>query len=228
MKAQSSRHLFREDPATYLTDPELLAQLLNISQRRAHKALSDHSITTLAAMSQQELINTLGVTSRQALTLVTANAYAIRLNSGPEAVPEFINHPSQAAEILIPLAANQTKEELHVLNLSSRNQVISHKMLYRGNINSTMVRPAEILRPAILANAHSIILSHNHPSGDCTPSPEDIKVTQDIAEAANLMGMKLLDHIIIARPKKWTSIKQMGHLPDEEPKQDHHYDPGGH
>ena len=70
-------------------------------------------------------------------------------------------------------------------------------MIYQGNINSTMIRPAEVLRPAVVESAPGIIVVHNHPSGDPTPSPEDAAVTKKLFQSAKLLGIELLDHVVI-------------------------------
>ena len=85
------------------------------------------------------------------------------------------------------------QENLVVLLLNTRNQVEARRTIYIGTVNSSAVRPAEVLRAAIRENAPSIIVAHNHPSGDPTPSPEDISVTRDLATAGRLMDIELLD-----------------------------------
>ena len=91
------------------------------------------------------------------------------------------------------------QEELHVLTLNGAHHVIRSHQVTVGILNSTQVHPREIFRPAILDAAASIILVHNHPSGTPKPSPEDLKVTEDIEAAGKVIGIKLLDHIVIAR-----------------------------
>jgi len=98
-------------------------------------------------------------------------------------------------------------EEMHVLILDTKNQVIEKIRSYKGTVNSSVLRVAEIFRPAIIRNCPGVIVSHNHPSGDPTPSPEDIEVTHQLVSAGRLLDIELLDHIIIGNPR-YVSLKE--------------------
>ena len=87
---------------------------------------------------------------------------------------------------------------------------MGQRVIYQGNDHSSIVRPAEVLRPAVLVAAPHIIVAHNHPSQDPSPSPQDIRVTKDIAEAAKLLGVTLLDHVVIGGPDGAVSLKDRG------------------
>lgn len=89
-------------------------------------------------------------------------------------------------------------EELRVLLLDNRTQLIDVVPLYRGNVSTVVVRITEVLRPAVIANAPSIIVVHNHPAGDPAPSAEDIALTKQLSEGAELLGIELLDHVIVS------------------------------
>ena len=97
-----------------------------------------------------------------------------------------------------------------MLVLNTRNQVIEQQTVYIGTVNSSAVRPAEVLRPAVVANAPAIVVGHNHPSGNSTPCPEDVKVTRDIRVAGDLLSIELLDHIVIGAGQTFTSLKEKG------------------
>lgn len=94
--------------------------------------------------------------------------------------------------------------------LDVKNRVIGIHTVSIGNLNSAIVSPREVFKAAILANAASIIVGHNHPSGDVTPSPEDIQVTTTLQQAGKLLGIEVLDHIIVGEEGAHTSLKQMG------------------
>jgi DNA repair protein RadC len=98
-------------------------------------------------------------------------------------------------------------EEMHIILLDTRNQVVECIKRYKGTVNSSVLRIAEIMRPAITRNCPRIIISHNHPSGDPTPSREDIEVTHQLADAGKLLDIDLLDHIIIGNPR-YVSLKE--------------------
>ena len=118
-----------------------------------------------------------------------------------------INCPQDVQSLLGPEMKDLAQEQLRVLLLNTRNQVMAQRIVYQGNVNSSVVRPAEVLRAAVIDNAPSIIVSHNHPSGDPTPSPEDVAITRDLAASAKLLGIDLLDHIVIGG-SKFVSLKE--------------------
>jgi DNA repair protein RadC len=101
-------------------------------------------------------------------------------------------------------------EQMRVLVLDTKNQVLVNTCLYQGTVNSAVLRVAEVLRPAVVRKAPNIIVCHNHPSGDPTPSPEDIEVTKQLAQAAQVLDIELLDHIIIGNPR-YVSLKERLH-----------------
>lgn len=101
------------------------------------------------------------------------------------------------------------QEEIWVAALDIKNRVLHLAKVYRGNVNSSIIRAGEILRDAVRHNASAVILAHNHPSADPTPSPEDVLVTRHLREAASVLGIDLLDHLIIC-PGRWVSLKERG------------------
>ena len=98
-------------------------------------------------------------------------------------------------------------EELHVLVLDRKNHVVEYNKLYKGTVNSSVVRISEVFRPAVVRNCSSLIVCHNHPSGDPTPSPEDEEITRQLRSAGELLEIELLDHIIIGNPG-FVSLKE--------------------
>jgi DNA repair protein RadC len=120
-----------------------------------------------------------------------------------------IHCPSDAANILNYFIGELDHEEMWVIDLDTRNRAMSLVKLYQGSVNSSQVRVCEVFRQAILENAPAIIVAHNHPSGDITPSPEDISVTRAISQAGKLMDIDLLDHIIVSKGR-FTSLKERG------------------
>ena len=205
---QDANTLIREGLTAYLTDAQLLATLLGVTEDRARKVLQSIPLQRTAQLEVAELQHAAGLTERQARTIAAAAAYGRRTCQELPDMPHSVNCPKDAANILQPQPDHRTQEELHLLLLTTRNQVISRHMIYRGNINSTVVRPAEVIRPAILAAAPSIIISHNHPGGDPTPSSADVAITKTIQEAAALMGITLLDHVVTAPDGRWVSLKE--------------------
>lgn len=125
--------------------------------------------------------------------------------------PYQVTDPARAAKYLqqnvfTPFKQCQ-QEELWTLCLNAKNRITHDAMIYRGNVNTSIIRPAELFHLAVLTNAPAIILAHNHPSGDPTPSPEDVQVTTAISAAGELLGVEVLDHLIIG-DDKWVSLKE--------------------
>ena len=120
-----------------------------------------------------------------------------------------INCPEDVRRLLGPEMAPLAQEQLRVLLLNTRNEVVGQRVIYQGNVNSSMVRPAEVLRPAVVESVPNIIVCHNHPSGDPTPSPEDAAVTRELSQAAKLLGVELLDHVVIGGDRS-VSLKERG------------------
>lgn len=109
---------------------------------------------------------------------------------------------------LVKDTGNLAQEAFTVLTLNTKNKVINTHMVSLGSLNSAIVHPREVFRVAILDGAASIIVSHNHPSGDVTPSPEDIKITKQLISAGEIMKIKVLDHIIVGND--FLSIREAG------------------
>jgi DNA repair protein RadC len=108
-----------------------------------------------------------------------------------------IKSPMDVANLVMVDMAFLDHEEMRVVVLDSKNHVIENQVRYRGTVNSSVLRIAEIFRPAIACNSPGIIVCHNHPSGDPEPSPEDIKTTEQLVEAGKILQIELVDHIII-------------------------------
>ena len=118
-----------------------------------------------------------------------------------------INCPQDVFNLLGPEMSALAQEQLRVLLLNTRNEVMAQRIVYQGNVNSSIVRPAEVLRAAVIESAPSIVIAHNHPSGDPTPSPEDVSITRELVQGGKLLGIDLLDHIVIGG-SKWVSLKE--------------------
>lgn len=103
-------------------------------------------------------------------------------------------------------------EHFIMLSLSTKNEVIGFHTIFVGTLNASIVHPREIFQQALLNNAASIIVAHNHPSGDPTPSQEDISITRRLVEAGKILGIELLDHLILGHGDKFVSLKEKGYL----------------
>ncbi len=148
-----------------------------------------------------------GISEAKACQVVAAVELGKRAASmNPEHRPS-IGSPDDVNNIVGPEMSQLTQERLRVLLLNTKNRVMSIRDVYQGTVNSASIRVAEILRPAVRENCPSIIVVHNHPSGDPTPSPEDILVTRRLSQSAEMMDIELLDHIVIGQ-QSFVSMKQ--------------------
>lgn len=120
-----------------------------------------------------------------------------------------LSSPSDIANLMMSDMAGLTQEELWVISLNTRNELIDRVRLYRGSLNTSVIRVGEILRVPMLRNAAAFAICHNHPSGDPSPSPEDIRTTREVAECAKVMDIAFLDHLIIGH-FKYVSLKERG------------------
>ena len=110
-----------------------------------------------------------------------------------------IHSPKDAYVLLQPFLEPLDHEELWVLVLDTRNRVMALVALYRGSVNASQVRIAEVFRKAVAENAPAILVAHNHPSGDASPSPDDVAVTRNIVDAGKLLDIQVLDHLVIGQ-----------------------------
>ena len=124
---------------------------------------------------------------------------------------EPLTSPNEVLAYLDTLGiASADREVFVVLHLDTRNRVVAHETTSIGSQNASLVHPREVFKAAILKGATSIILAHNHPSGDPAPSKEDIDLTHRLVEAGGLMGIQVLDHVVVAPPGESVSMKELG------------------
>ncbi|MBC8509477.1 MAG: DNA repair protein RadC [Anaerolineales bacterium] len=188
---------------------ELLAAIIGgPRQLEVAEALLDQfgDVRSLINAHHEELAGVRGIGTITAAKIKAALALSQRLLEPAMSRPT-IQNPKDAADIVQPLIGHREQEYLLVVLLNTRNQVIEVAEIYRGSVNSSQVRIAEVFKPAIRRNAPAIILSHNHPSGDPTPSPDDVAVTRAIVEAGKLLDVQVLDHLVIGS-SRWLSMKE--------------------
>ena len=112
---------------------------------------------------------------------------------------QAVRTPEDAGSLLRAEMEALAQEQFRVLLLNVKNRVLGQHLVYQGNVSSAVVRPAEVFREAVIANAPSVILAHNHPSGDPEPSPEDAQLTAQLIQAGKLLGIAVLDHLVVGR-----------------------------
>ncbi len=163
----------------------------------------------LAKASVAEICNERGLGLAKACQLKAALELGRRLLiASPEDRPQ-VRSPADAANLVLLEMAFLDQENLRVILLDTRNSVVAISTIYVGNVNTALVRIAEVFREAVRTNSPQLIVVHNHPSGDPTPSPEDIRVTESIVAAGRLLDIDVLDHLIIGR-QQYVSLKERG------------------
>ncbi len=157
----------------------------------------------------EELVNQHGIGEAKAAQLKAAIELGRRLTLEAPEERSTINSPADAAALIQYEMSALEQEHLRVLNLDTRNHVLDIVEVYRGSVSTSQVRVGEIFKAAVRRNASAIIVAHNHPSGDPTPSPDDVAITRAIVEAGKLLDIDVLDHMVIGQGK-YVSMKERG------------------
>ena len=191
---------------------ELLAAVIGgqrqIEIAEALLARFDGDIRRLYAAHPTELSTVKGISQATAARIKAALNLGLRLHI-PDAERPTINSPADAAALVQYEMSLLEKEHLRVLLLDRRNRVLDIVQIYEGSVSSSQVRIGEVFRPAIQRMASAIIATHNHPSTDNTPSPDDVAVTRAMVQAGKLLDIELLDHLIVSS-RGFVSLKERG------------------
>ena len=205
-----------------LSDPELIAILLRTGLRGANavevgrQLLEKYkSLTGISRCSVKELRKIPGIGQTKALELVAAFGLGQRL-AHETLSKQKLDSPELVSELVGPEMRQLRTESLRVILLDTRYRLLHIEEISVGSLNESIAHPREIFRPAITYSAYAVIVVHNHPSGDASPSQTDHSLTRRLAEAAELLEIKLLDHIIIGAPSEgnpgYFSFKEAGVL----------------
>jgi DNA repair protein RadC len=204
--------------AEALSHAELLAILLRTGTSQesvmdlAHNILKEcGGLRYLVDASLEQLMNVRGVGPAKALQLKAGIELGRRMAAARFGDRPVIKRPADASDLIMEELRYQTVEHFMCLFLNTKNQVTARETLSVGTLNASLVHPREVFREAIKRGSASIICAHNHPSGDPTPSPEDIALTRRLREAGELVGIDVLDHLIIG-DGKYVSLKERGLL----------------
>jgi DNA repair protein RadC len=208
-----------------LTDAELIAILLRTGLRGANVVeiggqliRQFGSLQALARASVDDLRKVKGIGRDKAVTLIAAFTLAHKMAEELQRESPVLDNPEAVVALLKGQNLVKDVETLQVLLLNTRRRLIRvAKEISDGTIDTLLVHPREVFRAAIAANAAAIVLVHNHPSGDPTPSEADIKVTRDLIRAGQLLKIDVLDHVIIGRatperPKDYVSLRELGYF----------------
>jgi DNA repair protein RadC len=187
-----------------LSNEELIAIIFNTGNKeKSAKSLAldllsnINNIQDLNKINLNILTSIKGVGLKKASTLIAAIELGRRVNSKISINKEKFTNPKLVYDYYYSQFYNLKQEHFYIIYLDVKKKIISDKLIYIGTLNSSVVHPREIFKEAYLLSAAFIICVHNHPSGDSNPSQEDLDVTKKIIEVGNLLGIKLIDHIII-------------------------------
>lgn len=210
------RERMMEYGAGALSHAELLAILLRTGTRKesavhmAQRILAETGgIRSLMDLTLEELTAMKGIGKAKAVQLKAGIELGHRIAKNKLAQSPSIRTPRDAADILVEQLRYLQKEHFVCLFLNSKNHIIAQETLSMGSLNASIVHPREVFRAAIKCSSASIVCAHNHPSGDPTPSPEDIQITKRLIEAGTIVGIDVLDHLVIG-DGTYVSLKEKG------------------
>jgi DNA repair protein RadC len=158
-----------------------------------------------------------GIGRDKAVTLMAAFALARKMAAELQRESPVLDNPENVVRLLREQNLVKNVETLQVLLLNTRRRLLRVAEITDGTLDTILVHPREVFKAAITANAAAVVLAHNHPSGDPTPSEADIKVTRDLIRAGQLLKIEVLDHVIIGRatperPKDYASLRELGYF----------------
>ena len=206
--------LVRNGPES-LSNAELLAIILRTGSREENvvslcsRIFSEYSIKQLSLANVKRLMQIHGVGEAKAAQITALFELARRLETFVEEPKRKVRSPKDVYTLMYPKMREQKKEKFITLYLDTKNQILKEETVSIGSLNASIVHPREVFKSALLESSASVIMVHNHPSGDPSPSREDIMVTEKLVEGGKLLGIDVLDHIIIG-DGKYVSLKDEG------------------
>ncbi|MFH1141057.1 MAG: DNA repair protein RadC [Chloroflexota bacterium] len=217
--SERPRERLRDHGVAYLSNAELIAILLrtgtpaeNVVDLASRLLSRFGGLEGLSRASFQELATVHGIGEAKTAQLKAALELGRRLlaTTGEDRVT--IHSPRDVANLLAAEMGLLDQEHFRVLLLNTKNQVLGIREVYKGNVNSAVIRASEVFQEAVRSNCPAVILVHNHPSGDPTPSPEDAQTTRRLVEAGRLLDIEVLDHVVIGRAASggFVSLKERG------------------
>lgn len=196
-----------------LKNKELLAILLGTGTEGknvievAEQILEKYPVKNFLQLKYEDLLKIKGINSAKACIILASQELVKRaLDVRDESLPKINSVQDVLAQSVY--MRDKSREHLMALFLNARNELLYKKPMFIGTLNANLVHPREIFQEALKQNAASVILAHNHPSGDNEPSEDDILITKRISEAGKLMGVEVLDHVIISKNKSPYSFKE--------------------
>jgi len=219
-ESERPRERLKAQGATVLSEAELLAILVRVgvpgenAVQMGHRLLKKFDgLDGIQRAPFEDLVNQRGIGEAKAAQIKAAIELGQRISTQKPKERVTISNPQEAAAYAVKSQqydmSSKEEERLRVILLDTRNHVLETVEIYKGSANTAQVRPADIFKPAIRRGATALIVVHNHPSGDPTPSPDDVAVTRELIKAGELIDVKVLDHVIIGQGRH-VSMKERG------------------
>jgi DNA repair protein RadC len=225
--AERPRERLIECGAEALSPAELIAILVRTGTRGTNaldigrQLLRKYgSVGALAQASVEDLSVVRGIGRAKAVTLVAAFALARTLTQELQREQPLLDNPEAVVRLLRDQNRTRNVETVEIVLLNTRRHLIRIEQVSQGTLDTILVHPREVFKSAITASAAAIVLVHNHPSGDPTPSEADIKVTREIIRAGKVLKIDVLDHLILGRatperPKDYASLRELGYFTEK-------------
>ena len=222
--SERPRERLVEHGADALSHAELIAILLRTGLKGANAVEIGRqllhkfgTLQSLARASVEDLRSIKGIGRDKAVTLMAAFALARKMAEEWQRESPVLDNPENVVRLLREKNLVKNVETLQVLLLNTRRRLIRVAEITDGTLDTLLVHPREVFKAAIAANAAAVVLAHNHPSGDPTPSEADIKVTRDLIRAGQLLKIEVLDHVVLGRatperPKDYVSLRELGYF----------------
>ncbi|WP_163537948.1 DNA repair protein RadC [Gracilibacillus sp. YIM 98692] len=217
-KQDRPRERLLEFGPNHLSNQELLAILLGTGTREenvhqlAERVLRHfEGLYSLKEVTIEELMTLKGIGQAKGVNILATVELGKRIHQFKEKEKYVIRSPEDGANFVMEEMYALKQEHFVTMFLNTKNQVVHRQTIFIGSLNASIVHPREVFREAVKRSAASIICAHNHPSGDPSPSQEDIHVTKRLTECGKLIGIELLDHLIIG-DHRFVSLKEKGYL----------------
>jgi DNA repair protein RadC len=207
--------LEEHENAGVLSDAELIAILLRTGGRRkgvmelARELVEEHGLAGLVHARPRDLVRE-GIGSAKAASIVAAVEIGRRMARKDLCKRRPLARPGAVASYLGMRYGMRDQEVMGALFLDVRNRLLGEQELYRGTLSRAAVEPRQVLKEALVRGAAGVVIFHNHPSGDPSPSLEDVNFTRRMAEAGDAIGVELVDHMILGASGRWVSLKERG------------------
>jgi len=203
------RERFLKEGPEVLSDAELFALILRTGTLHenvidmSNRLIKEYGLENIFDCSLKELQRINGIGPNKAMQILAIAELGKRYNKKKVNITK-ITSPEDIYDFFKDKLTNEKQENFYVLLLNTKNIIIKSELIFKGTLDSSIIHPREIFKLAIKNSASKIILVHNHPSGDSSPSPEDLDITKQLVELGETLGIKVLDHLIIGKGNWWS------------------------